>query len=146
MTSSPPHLTRALLRHLLPAEAAETLVGDLDEEFSRYVVPELGRLRANWWYRSQALRTVWNLSRSSRRRPGPAGESLVAALATDGKQALRSLRREPGFACLLLGTLGLGIGATTAIFSTVNEVLLRPLDFENPDRLVMLWESNAQRG
>ena len=64
----------------------------------------------------------------------------------DTRLALRSIRRNPGFAAAAIITLTLGIGANVAIFSAVHTVLLRPLPFANPDRLVMLWEENAPRG
>src|ERR1700756_5452596 len=54
--------------------------------------------------------------------------------------ALRQLRRTPGFALTVILTLALGIGATTAIFSLVEGVLLRPLPFEDADRLVLLGD------
>ncbi len=65
-------------------------------------------------------------------------------LIQDLRFVLRVLRKNRGFALVAFVTLALGIGATTAIFSVVYEVLLRPLPYENPDQIVRLWEVNAQ--
>src|SRR5690606_18983795 len=69
---------------------------------------------------------------------GPALEGLWQ----DVRGAARSLRQRPAFAAAVIATLGLGIGGSTAIFSVVDAVLLRPLPYHEPDRLVRIWESN----
>ena len=64
----------------------------------------------------------------------------------DLKEAIRSLFGRPGFTAIVVVTLALTIGANTTIFSALHAVLLRPLDYTAPDRLVILWESNQEAG
>jgi putative ABC transport system permease protein len=69
------------------------------------------------------------------------GVSWLEELVADLRYGLRTLIKNPGFAALAIVTLGLGIGANTAIFSVINGVLLKPLPYENGDRLVLVQQA-----
>src|SRR5215467_53827 len=58
----------------------------------------------------------------------------------DVQYGARTLMKSPGFTLLAIAALALGIGATTAMYTVFDAVLIRPLRFPNPERLVMLWE------
>src|SRR4029453_11778846 len=60
--------------------------------------------------------------------------------------AIRGFWRQPGFTAIVVVTLALGIGANTAIFSVVNALLLRPLPFTEPEKLMEVWETNIKQG
>ena len=74
------------------------------------------------------------------------GTRLVEEFVHDLRYSIRSLAKSPGFTAVVVATLALGIGANTAVFSIVHGVLLRPLDYPAPDRLMLLTAESPIRG
>jgi len=80
------------------------------------------------------------------RRPlvtAPSRPSLLTGLRDDLRTATRRVRRAPGLTLGVIGLLALTIGSATVVFSVVNAALLRSLPFEQPDRIMMIWETRA---
>lgn len=72
------------------------------------------------------------------------GTSLIESVLRDVRYALRQIKKSPGFAATVVGTLALGIGAATAMFTVVDHALLRPLPYRDAGRLVVIHESNQK--
>jgi putative ABC transport system permease protein len=139
-TTGPPRLAIWLLTRRLSADWRDFVVGDLEEEFAaRRGDSPVAAHAWLWW---QTLRC---LAAPPPVRPNPLpagsseGDSRMRTVFADLRYAFRAMSRTPSFAVAVVSMLALGIGATTTIFSIVNAVLLRPLPFEEPDRLVRIF-------
>jgi len=155
MSIAPPRLATTLLRWLLPDALRDDALDDLAEGHALRVAMH-GRRRADRWYRRQVpmfalrlrLATLVGgpLAQPPIREPELNGSEKMTTVLADLRFAARGMARNPGFTAIAVLTLAVCIGANAAIFSVVRSVLLRPLPFPQPERLVQVWEAREDRG
>jgi hypothetical protein len=139
-TIDPARLAMWLLSRGLPAEWRDFIVGDLQEEFAKR--SDSSPFAAHvwlWWQTMRCLAAPPPVRTNPLPHRSPKGDSKMRTLFADLRYAFRVMSRTPSFAVAVVSVLALGIGANTAIFSIVNAVLLRPLPFEEPERLVRIF-------
>ncbi|MDB4874892.1 MAG: efflux transporter, permease protein [Gemmatimonadetes bacterium] len=125
------HVCIRLLERSLRPDVAVHVAGDLAEQQER---------GALWTLRETLFALVHLHARPH------TGDGLMSTFLADLRIAARLLRRSPAFAIVAVLTLGLAIGATTAIFSVIEPVLLRPLPYPDPERLTFVWERDRDGG
>src|SRR5262245_10218989 len=140
----PPATVDELAQHIEDIHAASRAAGASDEDARRAAIAALEESRfavlrphARRDPRRSYAAVAEETSRASRRR----SLSMPSAL----RMAIRQFRHHPGFAVVTVLVLGLGVGAATTIFTIVNSVVLRPLPYAAPDRLVTLWDANHEK-
>ncbi len=142
--SPPPRAARWLARLVARDPAGPAILGDLHEDFVARCRSR-GVAGARWWYRREVAALTLDrgihAALAPFRRNGTVHDLIRhPGWTRDVALALRRFRREPAFALLMIVVIGLGVGATTAVYSVLRPLLLAPLPFEAPDQLV--WIEN----
>ena len=123
---------------------------DFSAETEAHIQLEAERLRESGMRADEALaaarRAFGNLTQANERFYEAGRWRWWSGLSQDVRFGLRMLRKTPGFTAVAVLTLALGIGATTAIFSAVYAVMLKPLPFKDANRLVFVEKKNPPRG
>jgi predicted permease len=143
-------LIRILLSRCAALFGKRKLDDDLDEELRAHIDHAVEENVKSGMTadaaRTKALREFGGFTQTKEDYRMQRGLPLLETLAKDLRFGIRQLVKSPAFALTAILTLALGIGATTAIFSVVKAVLLAPLPYKDPGRIVAVWTTNAAQG
>lgn len=130
---------RALMLFRRPSENAR-LQKELEFHLEQQIAENLARGMPAEEARAAAIRRFGNPTLLREETQSTWSWNSLEKLGRDLRYGLRTLRRAPGFALVAIAVMALGIGATTSLFTIVRSVLLKPLPFQDPDNLVMVYE------
>src|SRR5918999_2907986 len=140
-------MLRRLIHNLRGSRTLET---DMDDEMRFHVEMESADLIARGVPRDEARRrallSFGGVARFKDEGRDARGVGALEDFARDLRFGARSLRRRPGFAAVVVLTLAVGIGGTTAIFGAVHGVLLAPLPYREPERIITVWTNDRVEG
>jgi predicted permease len=147
---TPPRLARRILAWLAAPDVRPWLLDDLDDAFGRRAAVDVRRARRWYWRQALGGSLALTAMRCRRRAIGALpsnhledrmnGTTFLAASAQDARHSWRAFRRQPVYGAAAVLSLALGIGASTAMFSVIDGVLLRPLNLPEPGQLMLVGE------
>jgi len=140
-------MLRLRARALTRSDAVDSdLRAEMDEHLEQMVAESVARGMTRDAALEQARREFGSVTRLMEESREARGVAMISTLAQDLGYGVRLMRRTPGFAAAAALTIALGIGATTAMFSVVYGVVLKPLPYGDAERLVNIWSTAPKRG